>query len=417
MDAGDKAKLCSRIFLYLMLLLNLMVIFISTLLFQTGALEALTSNTTGSTIAPNIDISSINVDFSHIKDWRPFSYLEVSLILLTLSQTFVVGLYRHHKPNQRWQTQRSMALKMLKIIWTFRTRTGPFDERKIPRGENVDDVLETKLKEWRGGTGSGTDIVSTKPFNRLRNKVFRHNQYAVLCKRASDLKSQLIEYQLANCSLRDVPPQLHKFTSNIKFQEAASQEDYDDEVPRRCQWCCCWGDSSAEATDGDWVQMVESTQWSVYSVYNRHELMRRDCGDDDYFSPMTGRQYVNHRIIPAIRFYEGRMPKYLRQKNFFAYFIGILTMGASFCAVFDIQPSSQFWVAIVTATITCLHTFEKHYKPTNNLNRYKNTVAELKKLHAFWEGLGTLRENKAFNNSRVVESGEQIMMDVSSTLC
>ena len=450
MYAAENAKFCSKIFLFVIVLLNLVIIAVSASLFQFGILLELANNSTDFTDWRKFDIASVNVDFSHIQDWRPSSYLAVLLIILTLGQTLVVGLFRHHNPNQRWQTQRTMAMKMWKIIWTFRTRTGPFD---VPRDVIADDILEMKLNQWRGATGNGTDLVSSTPMNLLRKTVFRHDQYTVLCKRASDHRSLLIEYQLANCGLCDLPPKLHKFTNKVQFQET-SHQDYDDEASQSCwcRWCCCRGNSSTEATysmgyDDDeasrqsrwcrwcccrgnssteatyrmgydkWNKLVKSTKWSLYSVYNHYESMRCASLEDDHFSPMTGRQYVTHRIIPTLRFYEGQMPKNLRRHNIFAYSIGFMTMAASFCAVFSIPPSSQFWVAIITASLSCIHGFERFYNPSKNLVRYKTAVSEMKKLLAFWEGLGPLRENKSFNNSRLVELGEQIILDVSSELC
>ena len=141
--------------------------------------------------------------------------------------------------------------------------------------------------------------------------------------------------------------------------------------------------------------------------------MRRENLEDDHFSPTTGREYVKHRLIPALRFFEGRMPKYLRQQTCSTYVIAIMTMLASFAAVFVIPPSSQFWVAIIVACITCLSGFEKFYDAANKLTRYKTTTAELKKLLAFWEGLGRLKENKSYNNSRVIQLGEEIICNVS----
>lgn len=420
MYEADKAKLCRKIFTFFILLINATIIFVSAYLFN---LETIADVVGNSTAAMELARSAINVNFAEMKQWSRSSYWHLYLILLTLLQTFIVGLHRYHNPEQRWQSQRTMAAKMLKIIWKFRTYTDLFDKRKMSRGQVADDVLEMKLKEWRGSAGNGTEFVSTTPNHHLRGKVFCHDQYAVLSEKTSDLRSRLIKRQLATCSLNQAPRvKLHELTEEIKFQKESAQDLRDDDL-RRCQSCsrcwytflhclfnCCGGYIN---TADEWDKIIEHTQWSAYSVYNRSGSMRRENLEDDHFSPTTGREYVKHRLIPALRFFEGRMPKYLCQQTCSTYVIAIMTMLASFAAVFVIPPSSQFWVAIIVACITCLSGFEKFYDAANKLTRYKTTTAELKKLLAFWEGLGRLKENKSYNNSRVVQLGEEIICNVS----
>ena len=410
MYAANNAKRCSRIFKWIMLCINVLIIIVTASLFQFGNLGDLLNATSPYSFDTTHDF---NLDFSDIKDWRPVSYMELGLVFLTLSQAFVLGLYRFHNPDARWFTMRGQAMKMSKTIWTFRTYTGAFNEKKLLRGQVADDVLEKKLSMWRQQVKNNGYIFTNdmaKP-----KKVLRHGQYEILCKGVDEFRSQLLREQLATRCLDGGVHRLHERNSALTFLQNPSreQDENENQDDRTCCASCCSCIGEDATPEAEWDSMVQSHQWPAYNVYDRCGSMRTSNLDDDHFSPLTGGEYLKHRMFRALRFYQARVPKYRCQEVFFTYVGGILTLAASVCAVFNVPPSSQFWVAVITAFLTFFGRFEQYYDASAKLLRYKNAIIEIEKLKSFWEGLGSLKENKLQNMLRVVDRGEAIIMEVS----
>ena len=101
-----------------------------------------------------------------------------------------------------------------------------------------------------------------------------------------------------------------------------------------------------EHEDHDDDGSEQADEWDSISV----EKTKLDYKDDN-FSPMSAAGYSNHRIVKKLRFYQKRIPRYYRLLNLFTYTVALLTLTASALTVFNIPPSSQFWVAIATALL------------------------------------------------------------------
>ena len=342
------------------------------------------------------------------------------LVALTLLQAFLIGLFRFHNPDERWKAKRSFAMKMLRIIWTFRTYSGPFDESKLPQGVHADDILEMKLEEWRNNLLGTGDLVLTNIFQKANQNTFRHGQYDVLCEKVSTMKDGLIVNQIASVLSKE-PARPCNLTHDMTFEGNSSFQDVDDVqvddddvscLTTICR-CCCLYRRLKPVTVSEWHAQAEDADWSDNSVYSRSSLVS-DCNDDQ-FSPITANVYAENRAKTALRFYQGRVPSYSFQRDFFMYAISLFTVISSACAVFNFSKKTppEFWVAIITAIITCFGSFEGQYEPTNKLRRYNNTIGELKRILFFWEGLTLLEQNKLQNITYVVEYTERAILDVS----
>lgn len=175
MQASTRSKCCSRIFSFILLGLTAVILVLTATLFQMNTLVC------GDVVnyTANIDIatSAISLDFSSIASWHPSSYLTLFLVVSTLSQTFLIGLYRFHNPDQRWKAKRSMAMQMERIIWKFRTYTGPYSKAELPPNQSADDVLEKQLQTWCDATIGSADLVSTEIMKHRGQSFFKHGQY------------------------------------------------------------------------------------------------------------------------------------------------------------------------------------------------------------------------------------------------
>lgn len=137
--------------------------------------------------------------------------------------------------------------------------------------------------------------------------------------------------------------------------------------------------------------------------------------NDDNFSPMSASGYLKHRIVQKLRFYQERIPGYYLKLNFFTYMVALLTLAASALAVFNVPPSSQFWVSIATALLSAFVGFEKYFDADTKLQRYTKTVKDLKLLVDYWQGLSSLEQNKLSNIETLVDKGEGIILDEISS--
>ena len=402
MAAADHTKICSRVFTYIMLTLNAVIIIAASLWLKNISATIPSATTPNATTTSTSDVS--NTIFKSI------------LTVLTLLQSFLIGLYRYHNPDERWKAQRSFAIKMETIIWAYRTHTGPFDPSSLPPCAVADDILEVKLREWSSSLIGTSDVDLTNLFHKRNKKAYNHGQYHGLCKVVSQLKRDLILQQVSSVLSKETC-RPHDLKKDMTFMEIVP-EDHDNldrstvEIYLRPA-CCCRRRRRAKETNATWEEIANSTKWSDSSAFSRFLGNKND--HDDHFSPLTAGDYVQHRIKCALDFYQHRVPSYSLFQTFFTYVIAVLGVLAACAVIFELPDPfpPQLLVAVITAILTLFGGLEKHYDSGNKLRRYNNTISELKKIVAFWEGLTVLEKNKLQNITLVVKKAEQIILDVS----
>ena len=146
MQSSDRSKCCSRVLTFMLVGLTAAVLALTATLFQLKVMDA--EGAMNHTANIDIATSAMSLDFSSIASWHPSSYLTLILVVSTLSQTFLIGLYRFHNPDQRWKAKHSMAMEIESIIWRYRTHTGPFSKAQLFRHQSADDVLRKQLQRW-----------------------------------------------------------------------------------------------------------------------------------------------------------------------------------------------------------------------------------------------------------------------------
>ena len=410
MQLSFQSKCCSRVINLILVGITAAIITLTAILIQLNVTES-----TGATnYTANIDIatSAMSLDFSSIPSWSESSYLTLILVMLTLSQTFFIGLYRFHNSDTRWKTKRSMAMRMESIIWRFRTYTGPFSKTQLPLNQSADDVLEQQIQEWCDTTVASADLVSTEIMKRMEQKHVTHRQYPKNKKKgdpsmnAARIGKKILKKRVVN-ALRnaknnddadcDLP-----LKKQYSFVHQAEHEEVD---TRPCCRCCTFDDTDEWSNS---VSAEDIDEWDS-AIVEKNSVFYTD----DDFSPMSAAGYLKHRILKKLRFYQNRIPKYYYLLNAFTYIVAFLTLAASAFAVFNVPPSSQMWVAIVTACLNAFVIFDKYFDAGTKLKRYTNTVKDLQILFDYWQGLSILQQNKLSNIEMLVDKGESIILDVS----
>ena len=128
-------------------------------------------------------------------------------------------------------------------------------------------------------------------------------------------------------------------------------------------------------------------------------------GKDDYHSPVQPHRYISLRVEPTMRFYERRIPKYLRWSQFFKLVLVILSVAASAIARLDMISL----VLVITGASAALTSWVEFSNMGSKSERYTRALGSLKNILDWWSSLSAVQKASRESIERLVLTCEGII--------
>lgn len=130
-----------------------------------------------------------------------------------------------------------------------------------------------------------------------------------------------------------------------------------------------------------------------------------DLKHDNHYSPIKPDKYIELRLQKAVDFFQERIPRRMRHRQFLVVLILVCTTAASALAIYGLS----LYVVIVTALTSAISTWDEYSDLTRKIERYNGVVGGVDKLILWWKSLGPVEQAGVDNITLLVERGEAIL--------
>jgi hypothetical protein len=175
---------------------------------------------------------------------------------------------------------------------------------------------------------------------------------------------------------------------------------------RFCAALNAWRDECVAGTDLLATALEKKYHAGVFKHYQHEE-----AGDfpedvkDDFHSPLKPEKYIVLRLMRQYEFYQERVPRYSRRKDFLQTLSVLLSACGSILVFFD---ASQY-VVIVSSVAGAATSWSEFRDVSRKLERYTTTIRSIRKLKSFWDSLDKVDKNSTARITQLVGSGETII--------
>ncbi len=121
----------------------------------------------------------------------------------------------------------------------------------------------------------------------------------------------------------------------------------------------------------DIPKMVSS---SGFSTTSSNDI---DC----HYEPLQPDNYIRFRLLPAMRFYQKKIPQCSRQRQFAQLLMVLGSVGSGLIAIFGFSP----WSSVVSILITSISALLEFNGTNSKITRYSSTVHALQDLVQWWQ--------------------------------
>ena len=104
---------------------------------------------------------------------------------------------------------------------------------------------------------------------------------------------------------------------------------------------------------------------------------------DDHHCPLTPENYLEQRVVPQLRFYQHRLPRYYRFRTLCEFLLISGALSGTVLAVVDLTA----WAAIVTACTGAITAWLEFRDVAKKLSRYSEAVNQIATVVRWWESL------------------------------
>lgn len=147
---------------------------------------------------------------------------------------------------------------------------------------------------------------------------------------------------------------------------------------------------------------TEDSDVYKHGQYEKHELR---ASADDHYSPATPQLYYEKRLLPIIKFYQGRLEPYQRFRNGIHILVLLLAALSAIFAFFD----QGLYVTIVTSITAAIVSLGEYSDVSTKIRRYSNTLEGLKNLESYWNSLDGIEQSSLKSVNHLVNTGETII--------
>ena len=133
--------------------------------------------------------------------------------------------------------------------------------------------------------------------------------------------------------------------------------------------------------------------------------------EDLHYDLVTPDDYVKLRIVPLIKFYQSRMPRYRRALLVCNI---ALVVGPTLAAILafvgtNTSPAVAAWVAVVSIVTSAVTAWLEFHGTNGKLTRYSGIVDNLSKLKLWWHSLPEIQRASVQNIDYLVGTCEELV--------
>jgi len=300
---------------------------------------------------------------------------------LALSGTFVTGFTTIVDPARKWIQLRGGALALESEIWKFRTRVSEYQAE-----------------------GGSLSLLGRKQADRIAESVFRQSLLLVQerVQQSSGLKETSFYAQ---------PTSTDDIWRSDDWEEQSSAKGRCHCLTRlKRGWAeCCykWGGPSPRDRDG-----VPLGVGRLSRAHHKHGQYRGGClkdepqpGQDSYHFPATPNEYVRWRLVPQLRFYQGRIPQYATRRRVFQ----VAMLFASVASALLASIEADRWTAIVASVSGALAAWQEFVGMAKKLERYSSVASSLSNVLMYWQSLPEVDQSNLRTVEALVERTESLL--------
>eukprot|EP00747_Dinoflagellata_sp_TGD_P097564 gnl/TRDRNA2_/TRDRNA2_167169_c1_seq2.p1 gnl/TRDRNA2_/TRDRNA2_167169_c1~~gnl/TRDRNA2_/TRDRNA2_167169_c1_seq2.p1 ORF type:complete len:849 (-),score=166.45 gnl/TRDRNA2_/TRDRNA2_167169_c1_seq2:263-2809(-) len=309
------------------------------------------------------------------------------ILCLALGASFINGWVTMIDPNRKWRQLKGGALSLESEIWKFRTRVGDY------QGEDMSSTAQArneKLAEER----------LYEMMKAIQGKVLH----------GGGLKET--SFFATPCSTDDV--YVDKEAQEKNMEDDTAYATPFSKFKRRLK---NFFQGPADESRGQNTKMQKAHflhgQYKDPPMPGWRELFSKKTtlpskpgeGCDNFHSPSSPHEYVRWRLIPQLRFYQHRIPRYsFQRKLFMGISVAMMTV-SSILAALDLAH----WCAIITALITIISAIQAFNDTIKKLERYSAVAGSLMDVLMGWQAANEVDQQ----NLRVIT---QLVDDVEALL-
>ena len=148
----------------------------------------------------------------------------------------------------------------------------------------------------------------------------------------------------------------------------------------------------------------------VYRHFQREEAggggkKSQGHASDDHFSPVRPHEYIEQRLMPALRFYQARIPSKNRQRYAFKLLLLLATVAAALLS----RYGETMYVTVVMACSGTVATLSEFQDATRKLERYSRAIGAIENLLTWWDSINPIEQASRANVSYLLREGEAII--------
>ncbi|CAE7782552.1 PUB2 [Symbiodinium sp. CCMP2592] len=364
-------------------------------------------------------------------------YVSLLNFSLSLFCTTLISLHAFANPTTRWHKLRCAAAELESLIWLFRTKCRLFELDDIDSVSNSVTLFREQLNEWRKNVVRGTDLHRSDFQKKWKHEKLTRGQHA---------KSDI--YCDKDCQFQKLPDEdmdeddegivrTTKQGADGDLHDQSSHSPNSSPVAAKTTSRCCSGfvkrlccgrkfkpagpstqevkpagaspkedveewDPKTEHEQGDKSQASDAEAPSTKKQVMEAKL---EAWQDDHHSPANADEYIRWRLQAMKRFYEKRLPAYARYHRFF---FAMTLLGSMGCSVFAYIAFNS-WVVVAASLSTAASSWMEFSNVLQNIQRYSDTIQELKKLEAWWESLPPMEKASKENLNLLVCTSEDLI--------
>lgn len=276
-------------------------------------------------------------------------------------------------------------------FWKKLTVTNPLKTLPVDTNELIDKYQIYSQQKNNNNNNKENQYISSNIFtSNIQNTINKYAKYQEVSIKPSN--QDLLHELEANNN-----PTINNLETNSQNKEYLSQSDED---------------SINTNHNHHHVQSKQITESSKNISLQDHLLALRGIEyninaplQDSHYDLVQPDLYIQFRVIPALHFYQKRIPKCNRIRNVSQLFLVLGSIGTGLLSI----VSLSFWSAVVSAFSAAIIAFIEFQGVNSKLNRYSFTVHALQELIVWWETLPQIERSVVSNIDQLVLTCEGLL--------
>jgi hypothetical protein len=272
----------------------------------------------------------------------------------------------------RWRQLRSCSCSLEAIMWCYRARIGRF-QQSITESSLPEIQLCDAINAWRVELMSAADLSTTGLEKMHSLKVYKHHQW--MGREVKQLREEL-------AATKAVLAKADEAALRAKTEGLAAKNDAEDMEKLRAK---------LKGTE----EQISAVTEAMFSEPN------------DHHSPVKPNAYIESRISRMMRFYQERLPVYIRIRFVLRMAVMLCTATSTVLAYLALSN----YVVGVTSLAGAIISWTEFSETANKIERYTRAVRSLKMLLSWWDVLTDVERAGIDNISKLIETSEDIIAD------